>query len=80
MKENKVTLIKFKDKSVAFHSFKMGRPVRFWYEQEPDKSYNVTLHTQEKPIIKNKYLHKIILNEVVRYLQDIEKNESRKNR
>ena len=68
MKENKVTLIKFKDKSVTFHSLIMERPVRFWYEQEPDKSYNVTLHTQEKPIIKDKYLHKIILDEIVNYL------------
>jgi hypothetical protein len=46
----------------------MERPVRFWYEQEPDKSYNVTLHTQESPIIKDKYLHKIILDEIINYL------------
>ena len=68
MKGNKVTLIKFKDKSVTFHSLIMERPVRFWYEQEPDKSYHVTLHTQERPIIKNKYLHKIILDEIINYL------------
>ena len=53
----------------------MGRPVRFWHEQDREGIYKVTLHPQENPIIKIKHLHKKILSEIINYLISQEYNQ-----
>jgi hypothetical protein len=70
-----ISKLEFKDGSISFHSLIMGRPVRFWHEQDREGIYKVTLHPQENPIIKIKHLHKKILSEIINYLISQEYNQ-----